>query len=568
MYLTEGGSELLAYIGQAENERSYGLGEGPDLQGVLDTAAVSFWMTGLMGGGTAAFNNRAKKRVRSLLDSDNPVMQSRGLSQVQAGIEQQYGPQQAAEWRAQAEATIESGGKLDFDAPIFQAAQEPVQGEGEEQGVLGKALRATAQLEPARENRALAKEGESVETQDGTVSPREIARMEARNRLAGMMTAGIPVDETNPEHAELLYLAQESTPPSPQPLTEQPVRDEPKAGQGEEFRTKAESPEQFQEILSRQKFEREAKELNRLRNIPEKNRTHEQQRRFYELTGGDVERRTAEAQARKKQAARKFEQDRQNFWNKEFEKAERVDWAKAEAGYVELQPSEEKTFERISKEYTRIKGDLTAGKEVSFSDRQRFKKLGGYVMQPKSVQDQLLAEYQQNIKVPGQFEEAKSFPDKPLSYTAKLERAVKGKGTYAFPIQELTSDELFIKDVKDYNRLKNISREKRNPVQQFRFDELTNRLELILSGEYDKVLGIGKKPSQPTKPKPAEPKTGTRVIKKGIGKEGERTTLGTFIPKEFQEAHRDIKKMSTLTSNPDYKKALPRRTERVMNMAA
>lgn len=146
-YAAEGASEVVAYLGQAENERAFGLGEGPDLQGVLDTAAVSFWMTGVMGGGMVGFNQRYKNRVKNRLQSDNPVELKLGIKQMESGISDQFGADKAAEWRTEAESTIASGGKLDINAPIFQAAQEPVTG-AEPEGALSKALSAAQPTGP------------------------------------------------------------------------------------------------------------------------------------------------------------------------------------------------------------------------------------------------------------------------------------------------------------------------------------------------------------------------------------------------------------------------------------
>lgn len=61
---------------------------------------------------------------------------------------------------------------------------------------------------------------------------------------------------------------------------------------------------------------------------------------------------------------------------------------------------------------------------------------------------------------------------------------------------------------------------------------------------------------------------GTRVLKEGIGIEGERTTLKDYTPKEFQEEFRSPKEMHRLTDSLEYKKILPKNTEKVITEAA
>jgi len=61
---------------------------------------------------------------------------------------------------------------------------------------------------------------------------------------------------------------------------------------------------------------------------------------------------------------------------------------------------------------------------------------------------------------------------------------------------------------------------------------------------------------------------GTRVLKEGLSVEGERTYLKDFTPKEFQEEFRNPKEMPRLTDSSEYKKILPKNTEKIVSEAA
>jgi len=96
-----------------------------------------------------------------------------------------------------------------------------------------------------------------------------------------------------------------------------------------------------------------------------------------------------------------------------------------------------------------------------------------------------------------------------------------------------------------------------------------------LGGKVEEILGLVKGfPSSRTSAELAEKapvrekELGTRVLKEGLSVEGERTYLKDFTPKEFQEEFRNPKEMPRLTDSSEYKKILPKNTEKIVSEAA
>ena len=290
-------------LAQAENERAYGVGEGPSVKGALDSAATAFWLTGMLGGTGLAREEIAKNRIVSDLNSDNPLVRSKAVENVSSKINSSYGKDKAEEWKANFESMRSQGFKFDPNSPAIPAGNETVI---KDKGVLEKALGATqtatadanAQFEAASKAADEATmeanpeyEAVSVLAGDAASKANSEAQFETESIATRKRAAGMPL---NTEEQAALAAAEQRL-ARPVPAVAEPAappqdvqRLPPRLVDSERIST--ETPEQVQQGYEEyqpeppvnpaseygqqqadiKRFQQEAAEYNRLKNIPAK----------------------------------------------------------------------------------------------------------------------------------------------------------------------------------------------------------------------------------------------------------------------------------------------------------
>lgn len=202
--------------------------------------------------------------------------------------------------------------------------------------------------------------------------------------------------------------------------------------------------------------------------------------------------------------------------------------------------SEEEDFRRKSEEYTKLKGKMVSGQQLTREEEISLARLGGFVPEKDTEADRLVKEYQKSIKVPrSEYYEKPFYPEKRPSFEEQTEAAARGE--QAFPVEELTDYEQFERDALEYNRLRNIPEKKRTSGEQLRFDILTNQMDVLMKqGEEKRKKRADKAEKQTGKKKQVTKVSEIKPTKKTD--EGELKSIKDFTPtKVINEQHRKLK---------------------------
>lgn len=125
----ETGSELLTYYNQSSADEKYGVGQGPNLDGFIETAAASMGMSLLFGGVGSKYTIDQQRTLLDSLQSGNKELQSKASDLVFKQIQSNGDTDLANAWSVYTKPYNDAGVPINLDDNIIEVARR-VKNEG------------------------------------------------------------------------------------------------------------------------------------------------------------------------------------------------------------------------------------------------------------------------------------------------------------------------------------------------------------------------------------------------------------------------------------------------------
>ena len=125
----ETGSELLTYYNQASADEKYGMGQGPNLDGFIETAAASMGMSLLFGGVGSKYTIDQQRTLLDSLQSGNKELQTKASDLVFKQIQSNGDADLANAWAVYTKPYNDAGVPINLDDNIIEVARK-VKNEG------------------------------------------------------------------------------------------------------------------------------------------------------------------------------------------------------------------------------------------------------------------------------------------------------------------------------------------------------------------------------------------------------------------------------------------------------
>lgn len=125
----ETGSELLTYYNQSSADEKYGMGQGPNLDGFIETAAASMGMSLLFGGVGSKYTIDQQRTLLDSLQSGNKELQAKASDLVFKQIQSNGDADLANAWAVYAKSYNDAGVPINLDDNIIEVARK-VKNEG------------------------------------------------------------------------------------------------------------------------------------------------------------------------------------------------------------------------------------------------------------------------------------------------------------------------------------------------------------------------------------------------------------------------------------------------------
>ena len=125
----ETGSELLTYYNQSSADEKYGMGQGPNLDGFIETAAASMGMSLLFGGVGSKYTIDQQRTLLDSLQSGNKELQSKASDLVFKQIQSNGDTDLADAWSVYTKSYNDAGVPINLDDNIIEVARK-VKNEG------------------------------------------------------------------------------------------------------------------------------------------------------------------------------------------------------------------------------------------------------------------------------------------------------------------------------------------------------------------------------------------------------------------------------------------------------
>ena len=120
----ETGSELATYYTQASADEEYGMGQGPNLEGFIETGVAAGAMSLVFGGLGTIHTTRQQNILRKALESDNTAAQTKAASIISKELTEQGNADLAAAWDAYTNSFIQNKAPIQLDDNFVELANK------------------------------------------------------------------------------------------------------------------------------------------------------------------------------------------------------------------------------------------------------------------------------------------------------------------------------------------------------------------------------------------------------------------------------------------------------------